>query len=1393
MKLTDQYEGSADPFEGDRTLLWTSLPAGAKVSHAKLTLTPVSAPGGTLFQEQIRLAASPGDWSTTKATSTTGVDIDFHKPRTLVSVVQTGLTGASLQIDMGGVFVEINSAGAIKTPTDPTAFSLSSDGTLPSLKVSKFRLVATAAGSLDVTSVTINTVPSNINVRLGKMGAFWPRPGDLVEADTSPDFADVLQVFLNNAPLTNGFYAIPLVIHSDTIARLDVSLDVEYVQQASVMPDGLQEVVLPFDFSSVPNARRGTLSVSLPPNARVLPTVTTARVLGTFDDTRVVYGPTGDVSPAGVVTVAPSDSQAQFFALDSPVAASAADVFINPQPPGINLSVDLRADLDGKPDSTSLLGTPAQVTVPSKPDHQPTWVNVPFGTEVHLQAKDQSKYWLVLESLQGQADWGVQPAASGKPVMQHTQDGGLSWRETPAPAAASPPSAFFRLRQVPATFQVPVDLQIGNGSQAQRVKLDRFQPLGRVDFTLNVPEVASGFNSFLAAAPAACSDAECLANGSFELWTVIGSDPGRLAPVAAIDQVSIDQVSNVGAIAVTTDGKTAYVALTDSQSQAKLAALDVACDRLLPPALDLGSVDQPQTLLLYPDASKALITGGGTLTWVDLVNSVVLASVTFPASVLAMFFNSNGSRLYVITPSTSTTGGSLLFSIDTATFEAALQAVPNTLSALFKSGGVSLPGRVQAAQADQNRLYILTVVSGTPLTSTLLFLDPSSLESDGDPVSVDGQGQALAVTPDGSHAVVTYAVSDPAQADNGDNDLAIISIEHRTVAGTIKLSDSSTPTPFAVVVSPDSQRAYLATTPDGSGNGSLTIVDLVQRSVGQPIEASPTLTSLAITPEGDQVYLGANGGTATITGHFPSTGLSTLPIGTRVPADWFLTSGQVVLRCLPQLSSPYIVAELAMLDRTAPPQPNALSQVAPVSGGCTYDFSFEGLTNDPDAVAEVIWRGQSCDGVKTDSFPIPQLTLPAGRGVVAGGGPEGVVVVRAASFNTGASRPTQLQPVRARLTAPAGANSAEVRFTVPDGVAFIAVPSLKGTSESLVNTGLQSPQPSQPGTPDQWTVSPATARGFLTTQTGSTVVLRNTGPDAADLVQTAAVAAGQPFDFSFTGRTLTLNATDNPKVSLRWLKSDGSEAGDAVSEEIAPETLDSHPMSGQIPDGAAQVEVHLSLPPGTALSVDEVSLEVPKTTSVPVSFVAQSPGQLRVSGAQVGFDTTQPAPPPVPSTGLCPPTPPGQQPGAQPAGTCHCSCCGSDTPMTNATPAITPGGRPMTVGTCADCGNRVVSGGGRVTPGAVQPLPVRAVPLRPQPVSTGLLAARAAPALTDVMGIGKARARQLRRSGIKSVQGLATAEPGFVAQVVGGVSVENAALLIAHAKKLLARADGVSG
>jgi predicted flap endonuclease-1-like 5' DNA nuclease len=111
----------------------------------------------------------------------------------------------------------------------------------------------------------------------------------------------------------------------------------------------------------------------------------------------------------------------------------------------------------------------------------------------------------------------------------------------------------------------------------------------------------------------------------------------------------------------------------------------------------------------------------------------------------------------------------------------------------------------------------------------------------------------------------------------------------------------------------------------------------------------------------------------------------------------------------------------------------------------------------------------------------------------------------------------------------------------------------------------------------------------------------------------------------------------------------------------------------------------------------------------------------------------------------------------------------------------------MTVGQCANCGSQVVSGGGKPAAGALQPLAVRVVPAHSVlSVSTETLKPAPTPLLTQVMGIGKTRARQLKGAGIKSVRELAAADPEYVARVVGGVSVDNAALLVEHAKKLLA-------
>src|SRR5947209_11139272 len=543
MIRSDGYDGSVRAFEGETTLLVRSVPVGALLKRATLTVTPVAGPTGALFEERIEFA-DPRDTSrtlgATKIATTTFVEIDFHKRRTLAGVTGANLAGSELQVDLGGVYVEINKKGAVLTPSDPNAFVLA-DGLLPGLTVGKFKLTPNPATAnvLDAGTVTIRSVPSNLTVALAKMAPFWARPGELAAAATSPDFAAPLQAFLATAAVENGFYLVPLVVHSDTLARLSFTLDVEYVESVTATPNGLGEVHLPFGVGTVANAPV-QLAVSLPPGARVVAGDTTARLTGAFGATRIVDGygaPTGDVSVAGTATVTPTLSVAQVVAFAAPVSAVAFDLLLTGLTRTAQLALDVRADLDGKPDGTSLLGETVPFTLQSTASPTTAWVSVTLPKEFHFAPTGSpARYWIVLQSLDGLVSWnlaalavpaGVTPPPL--PPMQQTADGGLSWRTAvlDAPAAAPALSAVYRLRFQPDRYQVPIEMQVGSGAKATRVKLDRFQPLNRVDFALDVPEVAAGFNDYLSrAAPAACSQAEHVANGDFRQWHALGTELG---------------------------------------------------------------------------------------------------------------------------------------------------------------------------------------------------------------------------------------------------------------------------------------------------------------------------------------------------------------------------------------------------------------------------------------------------------------------------------------------------------------------------------------------------------------------------------------------------------------------------------------------------------------------------------------------------------------------------------------------------------------------------------------------------------------------------------------------------------------------------------------------------
>jgi predicted flap endonuclease-1-like 5' DNA nuclease len=1004
MNQRDDFFGGAAPFQGDVTLRLRSIPANARIVKATATVKPLDSP----FTQVISFDGNGQDFGAIRNNTSDWAEVDFHARRTLASVTGDNLAKTTLQADFGGgAYVDISRTGAVKGPPPDLPFNIDSDsgGDLPSLTVTKFKLTNPATGKAGkplIKTVTIRAVPSNVTLRTGDLGPFWTHLGDMTLEETTPDFAAVLQGFLAKAVVENGFYVVPLILHSDSLGRLQVTVNTEFVAQQTAIPAGLKDVVLPYDLSSVAQPQADVLKINVPRNVRVVPEQTSARIKGAFEETRVAYGPTGAVEPKTAVAVPAGTAQAQPVLLDKDksAAVTAVDLLIKAVGGSARLRIDLRADLAGKPDDASLLAAPAELALDPRPDGSPAWVSLPLPEEFRFQKNTQ--YWLVLQTLQGNINWSADPATPPKPGMQRTQDGGLSWRvATPisknggsaAGAVTGPLSGLFRLRSRPANFEVPIEVQTGSGKTASRVKLDRFAPLGRVDFAPSA-EIAQALNASLEKAaqdqPPPCPQGEHIANGDFKQ---LHGDP----PVPVEWE------------------------------------------------LTSGSLDE----------------------W------------------------------------------------------------------------------------------------------------------------------------------------------NGDSGVSIRSFK-----------------------------------PDQTGVAA------------------------------------------------------------------------------------------------------ALSQVVPVSASCLYEFSFLGSVAlaDPDAVAEVFWLSQQCGLQRADSIPIQEMY--------------GNYQVRH----------------RIRVTAPAGAEQAEVRFRVPDGgSATVDQVSLSVTANSITNADLEV---QEQHIPVGWTFDsgPDTPGQFSITATLPGATLENRGTAAVTLFQSLAVKAGESFTCDFEGAQVqdaTLLAT--PQVKLLWLAADTTSAGPDTAFEI-PENSSHTFAQGTVPEQAATAEVQLVLPGGSGLVVKKVSLQFSETQSIPLTFIAQAPGQIIVSDLRIGFERIPVPPPPEPPTGLCSPTPPGQIPGEEPCESSYCSCCGEKDSMTEATATVTPAKRPAMIGKCANCQKTLIRYGGKTPgPGETQVAFPAIFFAKPKP---------ALPPLTAIAGIGKPREKQLIRAGIDSLEKLAAATPAVVAKAMAGVSIKHAPHFINEARNLLEAARG---
>jgi DNA-binding beta-propeller fold protein YncE len=1385
MAKSPSYDGSASRFQGDRILVLQSIPANASIRSATATITPVDSSSGTdPFAETINFSGNSGDLGATQ-TQVTGqqpgslswVEVDFHARRTLATVEGTGFdetNGAALQVDVGaGIYVEINDAGAFRAPAPGNNPFLvrKSPTPLPPLTVTRMKLTQSTAPN--ITRLKIRSVPTNVSLKLGGSSAFFSHPGEMSRPETTPDFAATLQTALPRFKVVNGYYAIPFVIHSDTLARFQVALEIDFVYQQSAIPAGLKDVVQSFDFGGTAQPKSDLLQVAIPPNANIVSEGTAARVKGGFDESRVVFGPTGDVSPLGNAALGPNISLAQAISFPSDLSATAVDLFLSLIDRSASLRLDIRNDLDGKPADSSLLTGPAKLSVDRPASGQPVWASIPLPAKLQLLAvnpvtKRPKRYWIVLESFDGAALWNATAAVAGNPAMQRNSDG-LSWRDVLEEGSSKPLASILRVRDKPASFQVPIELQTGKGDKAVRVDLDRFAPLQRVDLSIDA-ELAEGVQQFLAnskpAASGGCPQGEQLANGSFAQWTITGDNIGITAQNLQTSGPSstggltaeVPTLLTGDQVIVAPDGSLAYVEIVTAQNSS-LQAIDVLCDRLTD-AIPIGN-GKPGSFAIHPSGTRAFATtaSSSTIVVLDLNAKKVLgSSVQIGLTVKLMAMAPDGSKLYVAAQPLIT-GPEHVLVLDAGLLARAAASgqkpagpIPNPFPSrtLFPlpSGTTSITTTIDGLvpTGDGQALYaLLNKATTKPLLVNLL--------SAANPIPLEGSVVGFALTPDGSRAIVALTTGD----------IYVVGLSGGTPpAQLLKL----TGTPAAIAVLPDGARAFVSRT-----DKKVDVVTLAKGTTSQnPVTTAIGSASqgMAVTPQGDRIYLTGGGS------------IQFIPVGFRQPADWAVTSGTVSLQCVPGAGP--VMAVGGLIPNTGwglkPPSPvsdTGVSQVLPASGGCSYELSFSALAADGGAVAELLWSASDCTTLPA-SDPIP---IPSGTGIAT------------------ASQ-------RVLVTAPAGATQAELRFQVPAGnVAVVGQASLVGTSGSLTNADLNT---LAAGKPDGWTVQAVQAVAVTFVDTGTSVQITNGGSATADLFQKLTVQPGNQFSLELHGTATQPDdsnasaATQNARLELRWLDASNAPIPPPPGLDIALGAFDYAAAGGTVPSTAAAAEIHLLIPSGVVLNIASISLQLFQPVTVPISFVAQSPGNLTVSMMNVAYEPAAPTPLPMQPGGLCLPTPVPQAVQAS-SNSCFCCFCGTQRPMKNPKSTITFAGRPSTTGTCARCGTTLTRHGGQLTPGSTNIPPTFTYTHPTVPVTTDQLVSviesmqtssavqtgQITVTLTRVTGIGQTRATQLEAAGITVLQQLAESKKETIAAILEGpgMSPDVAQTFIDQAKKLL--------
>ncbi len=384
MKLQAILQNNEEPFEGDLTMFLRRLPADAQITRSTATIRLV-----VQHKETVALAGTQGnEWGVTKQ----GLTVDFHVRRTVHQMRVLGGSMVTVQIDVGGTWIRLNNDGTMSVPDDGGTLNFSVvNGVVDMQRVVTSRVQLSppegANSLLSSESVTWLCTPGNVSLRIGEQGPIRFQPGELRNEVTTADFGEFLQAYLLEAEVENDLFVVPFTLHSDSIARMEVVLEIEYTRQKSVLPPEIGEVILPFTYEPISPNEDELLTVVLPANARVVPEQTTMQVAGTFEPSRIVWGPKTPVEEDAVVPVSSACAQAQPIVVEKDVAVTAVDLLLEPLDQTTRISITILDDADGKPFGKPLLSQPAALRLDREVNGELGWVSARLPAEFQFRAR----------------------------------------------------------------------------------------------------------------------------------------------------------------------------------------------------------------------------------------------------------------------------------------------------------------------------------------------------------------------------------------------------------------------------------------------------------------------------------------------------------------------------------------------------------------------------------------------------------------------------------------------------------------------------------------------------------------------------------------------------------------------------------------------------------------------------------------------------------------------------------------------------------------------------------------------------------------------------------------------------------------------------------------------